>query len=344
MCQGEFSTVHLNLGLLVLHNLHSLCAVLLVDAASLDILDRCKVGTDRSSLLEVTTLLLGTESSSDRNAHSDDGSRNTHDRSVCGRRSTAVGCDLDSLRSGIDDLGRGRGDHVTELVCQTNEGRAEGRRRQLVEMDGNDTPSSLDEELDHEARSRKTSLGGGQDPGGDDQSRHDGGADDSPAATEPLRCVTQDGATNTRTSLHENRSAVRSLRVEVLLLLHERGVGVLARVGVEVEPGHEEDAVNDHAPLALQHDLSLSPESARSRLRLALLLCIKELLGFGEANADKTNEDGETGTDPEDSLPGVCRVTYTQVGASGENITERVTLLEDTRHKTTSVDTGIISM
>jgi hypothetical protein len=35
-----------------------------------------------------------------------------------------------------------------------------------------------------------------------------------------------------------------------------------------------------------------------------MLLRLKELLGLGEAAADETNPDGETSSNPEDSLPG----------------------------------------
>ena len=319
--------------------------ILLVNAASLNILDRLEVSTDRASSLEVTTLLLRTKRSGNSNTHGNDSGSNTHDGAVGGRALAAVGGDHHCLGSSVNNLGRGRGNHVSKLIGKTNKGGTESRGRQLVKVDGNDTPGTLDEELDHEAGSRETALGGGEDPGGNEESRHESSADNGATTTEPLRDVTEDSTTNTGTSLHEDGSASGTGGAEVLLLLHEGGVGVLAGVGVEVEPSHEEDAVDDHAPLSLQHDLGLGPESTRSLvLLLAQLLCLDELLGLGEANTDKTNEDGEASTDPEDNLPGVGLTTDTKVGASSENITERVTLLENTRHQTTCVDTKVVSM
>ena len=235
-------------------------AVLLVDATSLDVLDRLNISTDRTSLLKVATLLLRTEGSGESNTQGDDRSRNTHDRSVRGRLLATVGSDLHGLGSSVDDLSGRRGDHVTELVGQADERRTEGGRRQLVKVDGNDTPGTLDEELDHEAGSRQATLSGGQDPSGDEAGGNEGSADDSATATEPLRGVTEDGTANTSTSLHQDGSAGGASGAEMLLLLHECGVGVLASVGVEVEPSHQEDAIDDHAPLSLKHDLGLRPE------------------------------------------------------------------------------------
>lgn len=253
----------------------------------------------------MATLLLRTKGSGDCNTQSDDGSCNAHDGSVSRRALAAVGRDVHSLSRSVDDLSGRRGDHVTELVGKTNERRTESGGRQLVKVDRNDTPGTLDEELDHEAGSRQAALGGRQDPSWDQASGDECSADDSATTTEPLRGVTEDSTANTSTSLHQDGGAGRTSGAEVLLLLHEGGVRVLAGVGVEVEPGHEEDAVDDHAPLSLEHNLGLRPEGASSLLRvqLGLLLRGNELLGFGEADTNETDEDTESSTDPEDGLP-----------------------------------------
>lgn len=280
----------------------------------------------------MATLLLRTEGSGEDNAQGDDGSRNTHDGSVGGRALAAVSSDVYSLGSGVDDLSGRRGDHVTELVGKTDERRTEGGRRQLVKVDGNDTPGTLDEELDHEAGSRQTALSGRQNPSWNEASGDEGSANDSATAPEPLRGVTKDSTTNTSTGLHQDGGAGRASGAEVLLLLHECGVRVLAGVGVEVEPGHQEDAVDDHAPLSLEHNLGLRPEGTAWLLgvQLSLLFRGDELLRFREGDANETDKDTESCADPEHCLPGVCAATNTQVGAGSKDISETVTLLEDT--------------
>ena len=74
------------------------------------------------------------------------------------------------------------------------------------------------------------------------------------------------------------------------------------------------------------------------------LLRLEELLRLWEEDADETNCDRETGADPEHRLPGVGCATDTQVGTRGKDVTERVTLLQDTTHETTSVDTADVSI
>lgn len=280
----------------------------------------------------MATLLLRTKGSGDCNTQSDDGGGNAHDGSVCGGALATVCGNVHGLGSGVDDLSGRRGDHVSKLISKTDERRTEGGRRQLVEMDGNNTPGTLYKELDHEARSGQTTLSSRQDPSRDEASGNEGSTDDSATATEPLRGVTKDGTANTCTSLHQDGGTGRTSRAEVLLLLHECCVGVLAGVGIEVEPGHQEDAVDDHAPLSLEHDLSLRPESTAWLLRVQLSLFFRgdELLRLGEGDAYEADNDTESCANPEDRLPGVGAATDTQVGAGSKDISETVTLLKDT--------------
>lgn len=227
-------------------------------------------------------------------------------------------------------------------------------------MDRDDTPSTLDEELHHEARGGEGTLTPWQNPGGNEESGHEGGADDGATTTGELGDVTNlettlvhiansgivvityNSTTDTSTSLHENRCAGGTGVVEPLLCKHEGSVGVLAGVTVEVEPRHEDDAVNAHLPLLLEHDLSLSPESTSRNTLLARLLGLNELLGFREADTDEADSNGKSGSDPEDSLPALNGCTDTKVGACSTYVAERVTLLQDTGHKTTSVGWAIL--
>ena len=218
------------------NDLNRLSTVLLaVNAAGLNVLNRLDVGTDRTSLLEVTTLLLRTNSSGDCDTDSDDGSSNTHDGSISRRLLALRSVDHSGFSYGVDDLSGGRGNHVSELVGDTDEGRTESRWGQLAQVDGNDSPGTLDEELDHETRCGQTTLGSGENPGRDKAAGDESSADDHAATTEPLRSVSEDSTANTGTSLHENRGASGTGGAEMLLLLHEGGVAVLASVGVVVE-------------------------------------------------------------------------------------------------------------
>jgi len=204
-------------------------------------------------------------------------------------------------------------------------------------MDWDDTPGSLDEELDHEAGGRQAALRGGQDPGGDEAAGDERSANDGATTSKELRAIAKYGAADAGACLHEDRSTVGTGGAEVLRLLHESGVAILASVRVEVEPGHEEDAVKTHAPLLLEHSLGLDPESTRCLSALASLLGLNELLGFRECDADETNGNGESSTNPEDGLPRLHRIANTQVGTRSEHVSKGVSLLEDTRHKTTSI-------
>lgn len=66
-------------------------------------------------------------------------------------------------------------------------------------------------------------------------------------------------------------------------------------MGVVVEPGHEDDAVDTHLPLGPEHLLTVSPEGAGRRGGLAIGLCLEELLGLGEEDTNEADTDGDSG-------------------------------------------------
>lgn len=70
--------------------------------------------------------------------------------------------------------------------------------------------------------------------------------------------------------------------VETFLREHKGSVTVLTGVRVVVEPSHEDDAVDGHAPLLPDHLFGLFPEGARRNASLASSLGLDELLGLGE--------------------------------------------------------------
>jgi hypothetical protein len=65
-------------------------------------------------------------------------------------------------------------------------------------------------------------------------------------------------------------------------------------VGVVVEPGHKDAAVDAHLPLGEKHLLTVLPESTGRRRFLALGTGFEELLRLGEENADNTDGDRDT--------------------------------------------------
>ena len=97
------------------------------------------------SRLLVNTHWLGRRCASQGNDRRGD----THCRAIA-IYSLAIDSDQMRLRNGIHNLCGRRGDHVAQLVSNSGERRSEGWWGELVEVDWNDTPSTLDEELNHE--------------------------------------------------------------------------------------------------------------------------------------------------------------------------------------------------
>jgi hypothetical protein len=91
-------------------------------------------------------------------------------------------------------------------------------------------------------------------------------------------------------------------------------------VGVVVEPGHKNNAVNAHSPFFLQHFFGFCPEDAWCGTLLAFGFSLSELSAFWECNADEANSDAETSSNPENSLERFRLATDSQIGASGTHI------------------------
>lgn len=280
---------HLLLGLVPVVKLN------LLDAGSLDILLGL-VGLlhTGNGTLEAPAALLRTEHSSENNTEGDDGSSNAHDGAVGLDLVAVLDGDEGVLSDGVDNLSRGGRNHVSDLVGDTREGGSEGRRRQLVEVDGNDTPGTLNKELHEEARGAEAALTLGEDPGGNEDTSHEGGDDDGASAADELTGVSDDGATDAGANLHDNGSARSTGVLKLLLGDHEGGVRVLGGVGEVVEPSHEDSAVNTHLPLGPNHLLAVAPESTGGGGGgLPRLAGFEELLRLGEGNADETDGDGD---------------------------------------------------
>ena len=113
-------------------------------------------------------------------------------------------------------------------------------------------------------------------------------------------------------------------------------------MAVIVEPSHEDDAVNAHPPFFGQHMARLAEEGGRGDFGFAGAFGFEELVGLRETDADETDGDGEAGGDPEDRLPGLGGAADAQVGASGEDVAERVALLQDAGHEASGVDGAIL--
>lgn len=123
-------------------------------------------------------------------------------------------------------------------------------------MDWNNTPSTLNEKLHEESGSGKRSLSLRQNPRRDQETRDERCNNNRAAAAVELREVTDNGSANAGTDFHDDGGAGGLGIVERFAREHEGGVRVLAGVGVVVEPGHEDDTVDDHLPLFGHHHLS----------------------------------------------------------------------------------------
>lgn len=116
----------------------------------------CNSRTSNKRVLKLSSSLLGAWSDGDDDSDGDDGRCDTHDWSIARNHLLPVGTsDQAALSDRVDDLSRRRRDHVSNLICQTRETRSEGSGRQLVQVDGNNTPGALNEELHEETGGRK---------------------------------------------------------------------------------------------------------------------------------------------------------------------------------------------
>ena len=79
---------------------------------------------------------------------------------------------------------------------------------------------------------------------------------------------------------------------------------------VEVEPGHENDAVDAEFPLLSKHHFRLSPKVTGTNIFVASFLGFEELLTFREADSESTNTDGDSSSCPENDLWNTISVKY----------------------------------
>ena len=123
------------------------------------------LGSD-SRLFEVRSVGFGTEEVENHEPADGDANEHTHDFGV-----VLVSIDLPGLTSSRLNLGGRRCSHVTQLVNETTVCGAESGGSGLGEVDGDDTPSTLDTALEPEGASRETAKGGRKDPQGDPAGR-----------------------------------------------------------------------------------------------------------------------------------------------------------------------------
>lgn len=97
--------------------------------------------------------------------------------------------------------------------------------------------------LHEKSRRRQAALRSREDPRWNEQARDDSRRDDGSTSSDPLRRVADNGASDTRTGLHEDTGTAGGGVVQFLLREHESRVAVLACVRVVIEPGHQDNAV-----------------------------------------------------------------------------------------------------
>lgn len=71
---------------------------------------------------------------------------------------------------------------------------------------------------------------------------------------------------------------------------------------VEIEPSHQNNAVNTHLPFLPKHFLGLSPEISGSDVLVPTFLGLEELFALGEADADESDCNRDTSCSPKNSL------------------------------------------
>jgi hypothetical protein len=131
--------------------------------------------------------------------------------------------------------------HVSEdfpmigYVVRTWEGRPERGWRKFIQVDGDDTPGTLNEELHEEAGCAQRPFALWENPGRNEDGRQQGRNNDSSAPSDKLRQVPDYCATYASTSLHQNRCARGPIVAHLFLGQHERSIRVLRGVGVIVE-------------------------------------------------------------------------------------------------------------
>lgn len=122
-------------------------------------------------------------------------------------------------------------------------------------MNWNNTPSTLHKELHKESTCTQRFLPLRKNPGWDDETGDERCDDNRATAAVELREVADDGSPNTGADFHDDGCAGGLGITQGLAREHEGCVRVLAGVGVVVEPGHEDDAVDNHFPLLGHHRL-----------------------------------------------------------------------------------------
>ena len=118
-------------------------------------------------------------------------------------------------------------------------------------------------------------------------------------------------------------------------------------MGEEVETGHQQDGVDGQEPMLLEHLLDLVQEDSGfgtgglSGVVPPFFSSTDEDLAFGEKSAQDGAEGGDAGGGPEESTPGGVG-NEVEVDDGGNEVTDGVTLLEDTAGKTTSLDGKVL--
>ena len=287
----------------------------------------------------VTTLELRTDESKDDDIGVHAAEEDTDDLSV------VVPLNLTSRRQRelLTDLGlNGRtctGSKVAELVSSSDDEGSEGAGRQLHEMDGNDTPSTLDTEL-LEDGSCHDSLGRGEGVRVEQCTANDASHNDRKTTTEDGRAVSHGCATSDCTKVSNDLSDGNSVGVESVLVLQHSGIEVLTSVRHEVETSHQQNHVAKEEPMALEGNLSLSNEGTSNAwaARLAHSLTFAVCLCLGKAHSEQNEQYRRAGTEPEKRAPSVgSGVDKSTSEDHSKQVSEGVTLLQHSTDETTGL-------
>ena len=166
-------------------------------------------------------------------------------------------------------------------------------------MDGNHAPRTLHAELFEESGS-DDSLAANEAVRVQKRAAEDRDDDNAEATTEHLRQVAHGGSTGHSAEIGDDLGDGDGVGGELVLVLQHGRVEILGAVGHEVEPGHQQDQVDEKKPMALESHLAFADEGLADGLAgCAHALAFNVAVGFSETQSECDDEDGDGCAKPE---------------------------------------------
>ena len=204
---------------------------------------------------------------------------------------------------------RSRRHKVTQLVGSTNHKSSESSGRQLHQVDGNYTPSTLDTEL-LEKRGGHNSIITDKTVGVQKSTTNNAAADDGEATAHRLTAVSHNGTTSHSTKIGDNLSDSDLALAETKLALQHGRIQILRSVTHKVETGHEQNKIDEHHPVTLDGHFAFPEENAANILAVRAGLFAETFtfevgIGLGEEKTPDDPDNWWAGAEPVQRTPAV---------------------------------------